>query len=75
MDRWVNKRSGLRAAFSYLRITWASRVRDREGAWTPYSGLRCVVVRITSEVPQVDRVVYDIEGKPLAMIEWECFWL
>lgn len=37
----------------------------------PYDLLERVVERITTEVRGVDRVVYDLTGKPPAMIEWE----
>ena len=37
----------------------------------PYDLLERVVQRITTEVPGVNRVVYDMTGKPTALIEWE----
>jgi GMP synthase (glutamine-hydrolysing) len=37
----------------------------------PWSFLQYVTKRITSEVPHVSRVVYELTGKPPATIEWE----
>ena len=42
-----------------------------EFAKIPYPVLSRISKRITNEVQGVNRVVYDISGKPPATIEWE----
>ena len=37
----------------------------------PWTFLRHVTDRITSEVPRISRIVYELTGKPPATIEWE----
>ena len=37
----------------------------------PYDLIERVVERVTTEVPQINRVLYDVTGKPPATIEWE----
>ena len=54
-----------------LRCVSAADAVSASAYRLPYDLLERVMVRITSEVPSVSRVVYDITSKPPASIEWE----
>ena len=63
-DRTYDYTIGLRAVDTsdFMTATWSK---------IPYEVLEKVSARIVNEVNHVNRVVYDITGKPPATIEWE----
>jgi len=54
-----------------LRAVHSQQATEAQVAHLPYNLLSTIVTRITSEVPGVSRIVYDITPKPPATIEWE----
>ncbi len=54
-----------------LRAVKTNDFMTCEIAEIPYSVLKTVSTRITNEVKGINRVVYDVTGKPPATVEWE----
>ena len=54
-----------------LRAVTTTDFMTAEWAQLPFDLLARASSRITNEVPNVNRVVYDITTKPPATVEWE----
>lgn len=54
-----------------LRALGSSNAGKAPAYKLPYDLMEAAVQRITSEIPGITHVVYDITGRPIANVEWE----
>ena len=54
-----------------LRALGSSNAGKAPAYKLPYDLMEDTVQRITSEIPGITHVVYDITGRPTAAVEWE----
>ncbi len=54
-----------------MRVVQTEDFMTAHWAGLPYMLLAKISSRIVNEVRGINRVIYDISGKPLATIEWE----
>ncbi|MCL2203700.1 MAG: glutamine-hydrolyzing GMP synthase [Defluviitaleaceae bacterium] len=71
--RSVGIKNGKRVYGHVIAIRAVSSVNARTAEWfkIPYDILSRLSKRLTEEIPEVCRVVYDITDKPCGTIEWE----